>query len=192
MNGYAGKVLYIDLTTGKTRTEKLDEDYAKKYIGGIGLGMRLWLANSKAGVDALSPENPIVLALGPVSGTMFPTGGNGHAFISKSPETGAVGEAVSHGTFGAELKRAGYDAVVITGKAERQERRRRMSGYEAWPVRMKESTGSFFPSWEKRSFSLHAHCPHAAGIDQWSSDSGIEWTPGGGYWIGGLRPPLWF
>jgi aldehyde:ferredoxin oxidoreductase len=120
LNGYAGKVLYIDLTTGKTRTEKLDEDYAKKYIGGIGLGMRLWLANSKAGVDALSPENPIVLALGPVSGTMFPTGGNGHAFISKSPETGAVGEAVSHGTFGAELKRAGYDAVVITGKAERQ------------------------------------------------------------------------
>jgi aldehyde:ferredoxin oxidoreductase len=50
---------------------------------------------------------------------MFPTGGNGHAFISKSPETGGVGEAVSHGTFGAELKRAGYDAVILTGKAEK-------------------------------------------------------------------------
>jgi aldehyde:ferredoxin oxidoreductase len=50
---------------------------------------------------------------------MFPTGGNGHAFISKSPETNAVGEAVSHGTFGAELKRAGYDAIVFTGKAEK-------------------------------------------------------------------------
>ncbi len=50
---------------------------------------------------------------------MFPTGGNGHAFISKSPATGGVGEAVSHGTFGAELKRAGYDAVVLTGKAEK-------------------------------------------------------------------------
>ena len=119
MLGYAGKVLYVDLTTGKTRTEKLNEETAKKYIGGIGLGMRLWLANSNASVDALSPENPLVLALGPVSGTMFPTGGNGHAFISKSPETGAVGEAVSHGTFGAELKRAGYDAVILTGKAER-------------------------------------------------------------------------
>jgi aldehyde:ferredoxin oxidoreductase len=117
--GYAGKVLFIDLSTGKTRTEKLDEEIAKKYIGGIGLGMRLWLANSKAGVDPLSPENPLVLALGPVSGTMFPTGGNGHAFISKSPATNGVGEAVSHGTFGAELKRAGYDAVIITGKAEK-------------------------------------------------------------------------
>jgi aldehyde:ferredoxin oxidoreductase len=57
--------------------------------------------------------------LGPVSGTMFPTGGNGHAFISKSPATGGVGEAVSHGTFGAELKRAGYDAIIFTGKAEK-------------------------------------------------------------------------
>ena len=119
MLGYAGTILYVDLTTGKTRTEKLDEDDAKKYIGGIGLGMKLYLSNSKAGVDPLSPENPLVLALGPVSGTMFPTGGNGHAFISKSPETNGVGEAVSHGTFGAELKRAGYDAVIFAGKAEK-------------------------------------------------------------------------
>ncbi len=119
MLGYAGKILYVDLTTGRTRTEKLSEDDAKKYVGGIGLGMKLYLSNSKAGVNPLSSENPLVLALGPVSGTMFPTGGNGHAFISKSPETGGVGEAVSHGTFGAELKRAGYDAVILTGKAEK-------------------------------------------------------------------------
>ncbi|MFB3887908.1 MAG: aldehyde ferredoxin oxidoreductase family protein [Candidatus Bathyarchaeia archaeon] len=119
MLGYAGKILHVDLTVGETRTEKLTEEMAKKYIGGIGLGMRLWLAKAKAGVDPLSPENPLVLALGPVSGTMFPTGGNGHAFISKSPATNGVGEAVSHGTFGAELKRAGYDAIVLTGKSER-------------------------------------------------------------------------
>ncbi len=119
MLGYAGKVLYVDLASGKTRTEKLSEEDAKKYVGGIGVGMRLWLTNSKPGVDALSPENPLVLALGPVSGTMFPTGGNGHAFISKSPATGGVGEAVSHGTFGAELKRAGYDVIIMTGKADR-------------------------------------------------------------------------
>ena len=81
--------------------------------------MKLYLSNSKAGVDPLSAENPLVLAVGPVSGTMFPTGGNGHAFISKSPATNGVGEAVSHGTFGAELKRAGYDAVILTGKAEK-------------------------------------------------------------------------
>ena len=119
MLGYAGKILNVDLTTGKARVEKLTEETARKYIGGIGLGMKLFLSNSKAGVDPLSPENPLVLALGPVSGTMFPTGGNGHAFISKSPATNGVGEAVSHGTFGAELKRAGYDAVILTGKAEK-------------------------------------------------------------------------
>jgi aldehyde:ferredoxin oxidoreductase len=80
--GYAGRVLYVDLSTGKTRTEKLPQETAKKYIGGIGLGMYFWLSNSKAGVDPLSPENPLVIAVGPVGGTMFPTGGNGHAFIT--------------------------------------------------------------------------------------------------------------
>jgi len=117
--GYAGRVLYVDLNTGKTRVEALNMDYAKKYIGGIGLGMRLWLDNSKQGVDPLSPDNPLVLALGPISGTMFPTAGNGHAFVAKSPATFGVGEAVAHGTFGAEMKRAGYDAIVFMGKSEK-------------------------------------------------------------------------
>jgi len=119
LQGYAGKVLHVDLNTGKTSVEILNNDYARKYIGGIGLCMRLWLENTKPGVDPLGPDNTLVLALGPVSGTMFPTGGNGHAFIARSPETFAVGEAVSHGTFGAELKRAGYDAVVLKGKSEK-------------------------------------------------------------------------
>lgn len=119
MYGYAGRILYVDLTTGKTRVEKLSEEYAKKYIGGIGLGMRLWIDNSKAGVDPFSPDNPLVLTLGPISGTMFPTAGNGHAFVSKSPATFGIGEAVAHGTFGAEMKRAGYDAVILKGKAEK-------------------------------------------------------------------------
>ncbi len=119
MHGYAGRVLYVNLSAGKTQVAPLDENYAKKYVGGIGLGMRLWLDNSKANVDALSQENPLVLALGPVSGTMFPAGGNGHGFVSKSPATGGIGEAVAHGAFGAELKRAGYDAVVFTGRAEK-------------------------------------------------------------------------
>jgi aldehyde:ferredoxin oxidoreductase len=117
--GYAGRILHVDLNTGKTRIEPLSEDYAKKYIGGIGLGMRLWLDNSKAGVEPFSPENPLVFALGPISGTMFPTAGNGHAFVAKSPETFAIGEAVAHGTFGAEMKRAGYDAVILKGKSEK-------------------------------------------------------------------------
>jgi aldehyde:ferredoxin oxidoreductase len=119
LHGYAGKILHIDLKTGKTQTEKLNMEYAKKYIGGIGLGMRLWLDNSKPNTDPLSPGNPLILTLGPISGTMFPTGGNGHAFVAKSPETFAIGEAVAHGTFGAELKRAGYDAIILKGKAEK-------------------------------------------------------------------------
>ena len=119
MLGYAGRILRIDLTSGKTSVEPLNEDYAKKYIGGIGLGMRLWLDNSKPGVEPFSPENPLILATGPIAGTMWPTGGNGHAFVSKSPASYGVGEAKAHGTFGTELKRAGYDVVIFKGKAER-------------------------------------------------------------------------
>jgi len=117
--GYAGRVLHIDLTTGKTNVEPLNEEYAKKYIGGIGLGMRLWLDYSKPGVEPFNPENPLILATGPISGTVWPTGGNGHAFVSKSPQSYGVGEAKAHGSFGTELKRAGYDAVIFKGKAEK-------------------------------------------------------------------------
>jgi aldehyde:ferredoxin oxidoreductase len=117
--GYAGRILYVDLDTGKTRVEPLNEDYAKKYIGGIGLGMRLWLDNSKPGVEPFSPENALILTIGPIAGTMWPTAGNGHAFVAKSPESYGVGEAKAHGSFGAEMKRAGYDAVIFKGKAEK-------------------------------------------------------------------------
>jgi aldehyde:ferredoxin oxidoreductase len=117
--GYAGRILYVDLTSGKTHDEQLNEEFAKKYIGGIGLGMRLWLENSKPGVEPFSPDNPLVLATGPIAGTMWPTGGNGHAFVSKSPASFGVGEAKAHGTFGTELKRAGYDVVIMKGKADR-------------------------------------------------------------------------
>lgn len=119
MLGYAGRILHVDLSSGKTWTEPLKEELAKKYIGGIGLGMRLYLDHSKPGVDPLSPENPLVLATGPLSGSMVPTGGNGHAFVSKSPQSFGVGEAKAHGHFGTELKRAGYDAVIFYGKAEK-------------------------------------------------------------------------
>ena len=119
MQGYAGRILHIDLTTGKTRVEPLNEEYAKKYIGGIGLGIRLLVDHSKPGTDPFSPENPLILATGPISGTMWPTGGNGHAFVSKSPQSFGVGESKSHGSFGTELKRAGYDAVIFKGKAEK-------------------------------------------------------------------------
>jgi len=117
--GYMGRILHVDLSTGKSETEPLREELAKKYIGGIGLGMRLLLDNSKPGTDPLSPENPLVLTTGPLSGTMAPTAGNGIAFVSKSPLTNGVGEAKSHGYFGADLKRAGYDAVIFKGSSEK-------------------------------------------------------------------------
>lgn len=119
MKGYAGRILHVDLTTGKTETEPLKEELARKYIGGIGLGIRLLLEHCPQGVDPFSPQNPLILTTGPLSGTMAPTGGNGHAFVAKSPQSFGVGESKSHGWFGTELKRAGYDAVIFKGKAEK-------------------------------------------------------------------------
>jgi len=119
LHGYMGRILHVDLSTGKTETEPLREELAKKYIGGIGLGMRLFLDNSKPGTDPFSPENPLILTTGPLTGTMTPTAGNGIAFVSKSPLTGGIGEAKSHGFFGADLKRAGYDAAIFKGRSEK-------------------------------------------------------------------------
>jgi aldehyde:ferredoxin oxidoreductase len=119
MFAYAGKILRVNLTTGKVSTEPLKEEMAKNYVGGIGLGIRLLMDNSKAGTDAFDPDNPLIFVAGPLSGTMGPTAGNGYAVVSKSPATGGVGEAKAHGFFGPDLKRAGYDAVIITGKAEK-------------------------------------------------------------------------
>ncbi len=117
MFAYAGKILRVDLTKGKISTEPLSEKIAKKYIGGIGLGIKLLMDNSKPGTDPFDPDNPLIYLTGPLSGTLGPTGGNSYAVVSKSPATGGVGNAEAHGFFGPDLKRAGYDAVIITGKA---------------------------------------------------------------------------
>ncbi len=117
MFAYAGKILRVDLTTGKISTEPLSEKLAKEYIGGIGLGIKLLMDNSTPGTDPFDPDNPIIYLTGPLSGTLGPTGGNSYAVVSKSPATGGVGNAEAHGFFGPDLKRAGYDAVIITGKA---------------------------------------------------------------------------
>jgi aldehyde:ferredoxin oxidoreductase len=117
MFAYAGKILRVDLTTGKISTESLSEKLAKKYIGGIGLGIKLLMDNSKPGTDPFDPDNPLIYLTGPLSGTLGPTGGNSYAVVSKSPATGGVGNGEAHGFFGPDLKRAGYDAVIITGKA---------------------------------------------------------------------------
>jgi aldehyde:ferredoxin oxidoreductase len=116
---YAKRILYVDLTTGKTETKPLKEELAKQFIGGIGLGMRLFLDNSKPGTDPFSPDNPLLFITGPLTGTMAPSAGNSYAVVSKSPLTEGINEAKAHGFFGAELKRSGYDAVIFTGKSEK-------------------------------------------------------------------------
>ena len=113
MFAYSGRVLRVDLATGKAETEALNETLAKQYIGGIGLGIQLLMHNSNAGTEPFSPDNPLIFATGPLSGTMGPTAGNGYAVVSKSPATGGVAESKAHGFFGPELKRAGYDAVLV-------------------------------------------------------------------------------
>ncbi len=119
MFAYAGKILRVNLTTGKITTEPLSEKMAKDYIGGIGLGIRLLFDNSRPGADAFDPDNPLIYLTGPLSGTLGPTGGNSYAVVSKSPATGGIGNAESHGFFGPDFKRAGYDAIIITGKADK-------------------------------------------------------------------------
>jgi aldehyde:ferredoxin oxidoreductase len=116
---YNKRILYVDLTTGKTEVKPLNEKLLKEYIGGIGLGMKLWLDHSKAGVDPFSPENPLLFITGPLTGTMAPSAGNSYAVVSKGPLTEGICECKAHGFFGPELKRAGYDAVIFTGKSEK-------------------------------------------------------------------------
>jgi aldehyde:ferredoxin oxidoreductase len=120
MGGYAGKILYIDLTSGGIQAEPLDLNFARQYIGGLGFGTRIYLdlIKDKPEFDALSATNPFVLMTGPLTGMRI------HAVArwtvgSKSPLTGLWGESNIGGYFGAELKFAGYDGIVITGEADR-------------------------------------------------------------------------
>lgn len=116
MLGYAGKLLFIDLNQKKTKTEILRDEFCAKYIGGNGFGIRLLLDNTKPKIDPLGPDNVLIFAVGPFAGTMVPTSGK-YIVQGKSPLTGFMGESVSSGMWGQNLKRAGYDAIVITGRA---------------------------------------------------------------------------
>lgn len=117
MDGYAGKILNIDLTHKKTKTEKITETLCKMFIGGNGFSMYFLYQRTKPGIDPLSPENVLIFANGPFSATVVPTNGK---FIvqAKSPLTGFMGESIASGPWGPELKRAGYDALIISGKSD--------------------------------------------------------------------------
>lgn len=116
VGGYAGKVGFVDLSTGETREEKLDEKLARDFIGGYGLGVQILFERQEKGVDPLGPENILGFATGPLTGTKTPTGSRYMAFC-KSPLTNTWGDANSGGFFGSEMKSAGWDAIFVTGIA---------------------------------------------------------------------------
>lgn len=115
--GYAGGILRIDLSTGEVEKGPLAPELAKDFIGGYNGNAKLLYENVKTGIDALSPENVIIVGAGPFVGTGL-AGAAKTEWTMKSPLTGAVAAAASGG-FGAPLKWAGYDYLIITGKARR-------------------------------------------------------------------------
>ncbi|MFC1915741.1 aldehyde ferredoxin oxidoreductase N-terminal domain-containing protein, partial [Chloroflexota bacterium] len=117
-NGYNGKILRVNLSTGKLAVEELPENFYRQYLGGEGFIGYFLLKELPRGVEPLSPENKLIFAAGPLTGV--PAGGCGrHSVGAKSPLTGAFGEADAGGYWGAELKMAGFDAIIIEGKAEK-------------------------------------------------------------------------
>ena len=116
MKGYGGRILFVDATDGRSRTVPLDEVTARALLGGNGLAVRLLLDHVPAGIDPFDPANAVVFAVGPITDTMVP--GNSRALVaSKSPLTGLFFDSTFGGRFPATLKRTGFDAVVITGRA---------------------------------------------------------------------------
>lgn len=118
MYGYTGKIARINLSTGDIKTETLDKELAKLYVGGRGLATKMFSEEVDAKVDALSPENKLFIATGPLSGTPTPTGGR-YMAITKSPLTGTIASSNSGGRWGAELKFAGFDMIILEGKSEK-------------------------------------------------------------------------
>lgn len=118
MYGYQGKILRVNLTTATTAVEVLDLEKAMKFIGGRGLGTKIFMDEVPADVDALSVENKLIVATGPLTGTPTPTGGR-YMVVTKSPLTGTIASSNSGGYWGAELKFAGYDVIILEGKSEK-------------------------------------------------------------------------
>ena len=118
MFGYMGKVLRVNLSTKKITTEPLRMDWAEKFLGARGLGSRYLIEEVDPKVDPLSPENKLIFATGPVTGTLATSAGRFNV-VTKGPLTGTIAASNSGGYFGPELKYAGYDLVIFEGKADK-------------------------------------------------------------------------
>ncbi|MFN5776000.1 MAG: aldehyde ferredoxin oxidoreductase family protein [Burkholderiaceae bacterium] len=113
---WAGKILRVNLTKGTVTTEPLNREWARDFVGSRGLGSKYLINEIDPKVDPLSPDNKIIWATGPLTGTMASTGGR-YTVITKGPLTGAIACSNSGGYWGAELKMAGWDMVIFEGKS---------------------------------------------------------------------------
>lgn len=116
MHGWAGRVLRVNLTTGVAAAEPLREDWAREFIGGRGLADRYLYDGMDPAVDAFSPDNMLIFATGPLTGTNTSCGAR-YMVVTKGALTGAITTSNSGGFFAPELKFAGYDMVLVTGRA---------------------------------------------------------------------------
>lgn len=115
---YNGKLVRINLTDSSIKVEELPVEKSIKFIGGRGLGTKILYDEGVARVDPLSPENKLVYITGPLTGANVPTGGR-YMVVTKSPLTGMIACSNSGGTWGAKLKYAGWDAIIVEGKADK-------------------------------------------------------------------------
>ncbi|MDA3780252.1 MAG: aldehyde ferredoxin oxidoreductase family protein [Bacteroidales bacterium] len=113
---YQKKILRVNLSTKKIVTEDLSTDLARKFIGGRGLASKILYDEIDPKIDALSPENKLIFATGPLTGTNAPTGGR-YMVVTKGPLTGTIASSNSGGFFGAKFKNTGYDIIIFEGKA---------------------------------------------------------------------------
>ena len=118
MGGYVGKILHVNLSTGSLDIGPFPDDLKRNYIGGRGLGIRILSDMIDPSVDPLGEKNVLIFAVGPLTGTGIPLGSR-YDVITKSPLTGTTTTANSGGYFGWKMKKAGFDAVVITGKSKK-------------------------------------------------------------------------
>jgi aldehyde:ferredoxin oxidoreductase len=116
--GYTGKILRVDLSSLSSKEEPVSETLAKNYLGGAGFAIKYLYDEVKPGTPALSAANKLIFAVGPLTATGAPCASR-MAVVARSPLTGAVGMALSGGQFPSEMKRAGYDMIIIEGKAEK-------------------------------------------------------------------------
>ena len=118
MKGYAGKILHVDLTAGSFRVEQPAEEFYRKYIGGSCLGTYYLLKEMPPRTDALSPESVLVFSTGPIAGSKI-SGAARHCVTGKSPQTGGIMASEAGGYWAPEFRKAGFDAVVLKGRAEK-------------------------------------------------------------------------